>query len=45
MEKDVLAVVEVLVHECGWGGMAHCRNWSEASHVLAQLCDGVHWFY
>jgi hypothetical protein len=45
MEKDVRAVVEVLVHECSWGGVAHYRNCPKAVHVLAQLCDWVHWVH
>jgi hypothetical protein len=40
-EKDMPSVVEVLVLECGWGGVVRCRNWSEAGHMLAQLYDEV----
>jgi hypothetical protein len=42
-EKDMRAVMEVLVHECGRGGVVRCRNWSEAGHMTAQLCDEMHW--
>jgi hypothetical protein len=44
-EKDMRAVMEVLVHECGWGGVARCRNWSEAGRMLTSLCYEVLWFY
>jgi hypothetical protein len=43
-EKYMRAIMEVLVHECGWGGVVRCHNWSEVGHILAQLCDEVHWF-
>jgi hypothetical protein len=39
MAEDVRALLEVAVHECNWRGVACCRNWSEAGHVLAQLND------
>jgi hypothetical protein len=44
-EEDVCAIMEILVHRCTWTGVACRRNWSEASHVLAQLCDEVRWFH
>jgi hypothetical protein len=37
-------LVEVVVHECSWGKVASCRNWSEAVHVLAELGNEVRWF-
>jgi hypothetical protein len=46
MEEDMCAVVKILGYECSRTGVACCRNWSEASHMLAQLCDEVccfHW--
>jgi hypothetical protein len=43
-EKYMRLVMEVLVHECGWGGVVGCRNWSEVGHVLSQLCDEMSWF-
>jgi hypothetical protein len=36
--------MEVFVHKCSWTGVACCWNWSEASHILAQLCDEMRWF-
>jgi hypothetical protein len=39
------AVMEVLVYECGWREVVRCQNWSEAGHMLAQLCDEVLWFH
>jgi hypothetical protein len=44
MAKDMRAVMEVLVQECGWGGVARCRNWSVTGRMLAQLSDEVRWF-
>jgi hypothetical protein len=39
----VCAVGEVLVCEGStqWVGVACCRYWPEAGHMLAQLCDEV----
>jgi hypothetical protein len=37
----VCAVGEVLVCEGTWVGVACCRYWPEAGHMLAQLCDVV----
>jgi hypothetical protein len=36
-EEDMSAFLESAVCECSWGGVAGCRNWSEAGHVLAEL--------
>jgi hypothetical protein len=36
--------MEVFVHQFSWTGVACRWNWSEASHVLAQLYDEVRWF-
>jgi hypothetical protein len=44
MEEGVRKLLEVVVHECGQGGVACCQNWSEAVHVLAELGDKVRWF-
>jgi hypothetical protein len=46
-EEDVGALLEVAAHECSWGGVASCRNLSDAFHVLAELGDEkrwIHWF-
>jgi hypothetical protein len=39
------ALLKVLVRECSRGGVASCRNWSEASHVLAELGDEKCWIH
>jgi hypothetical protein len=41
----VCALLEVAVNEGSRGGMASCRNWSEAGHVLAKLGDEVCWIH
>jgi hypothetical protein len=45
MEEDMRTLVEVLVVECSGEGVACCRNWSEAGHVLAELGNEVRWFH
>jgi hypothetical protein len=35
--------VRAAVHECSRGGVACCRNWSEAGNVLADLGDEICW--
>jgi hypothetical protein len=37
------APLEIAVHECRRGGVACCRNWSEAGHVLVELGDEMRW--
>jgi hypothetical protein len=37
--------MKVFVDEGSRAGVACSWNRSESSHVLAQLCDDVHWFY
>jgi hypothetical protein len=44
-EEDVRALIEVAVHACSQGGMACCRNRSEAGHMLAELGDEVRWIH
>jgi hypothetical protein len=44
-EEDVGAFLKSTVHECSWGGMASCRNWSEVAHVLAELGDEKRWVH
>jgi hypothetical protein len=47
MQENVDALLEVAVQECSRGGMACCRNWFEAGHLLAELggeMRWVHWF-
>jgi hypothetical protein len=39
------AFLESAVYECSWGGVASCRNWSEADLVLAELGDEKRWVY
>jgi hypothetical protein len=39
------AVMVVLVHDCGWGGVVRCGKLYEAGHMMAQLCDKVRWFH
>jgi hypothetical protein len=45
MEEDVHALLEICVHECSRGGVACCRNWCEAGHVLTELGDEVRWIH
>jgi hypothetical protein len=39
------APLEITVHECRRGGVACCRDWSEAGHVLAELGDEMRWIH
>jgi hypothetical protein len=39
------ALLEVAVNECSREGVAGCRNWSEAGHMLAELGDEKHWIH
>jgi hypothetical protein len=44
LEKDVITVFEVLMDECGRRNVTRCRDWTEASYVLAELADEIRWF-
>jgi hypothetical protein len=43
-EKDIITVFEVLMLEYGRRSVARCRDWTEASYVLAELADEARWF-